>query len=169
MWDLVPRAGIEPRPPALGTQSLSHWITREVPRGVFLNEISWSILIFCSLNQKYVFRSTMVHSQVCLLLGFCYKCVQSKIFNHIFLDSIKVLITVGCRFSSGILRKSFLWSSTVSFCVCVIFIYLFYFWLCWVFLAVQSFYLVAESGGYSLFAVHRFLVAVAFLVAKHRV
>ena len=25
MWDLVPRSGIEPRPSALGMQSLSHW------------------------------------------------------------------------------------------------------------------------------------------------
>ena len=25
MWDLVPRPGIEPRPPALGAQSLSDW------------------------------------------------------------------------------------------------------------------------------------------------
>ena len=31
MWDLVPRLGMEPGPPALGAQSLSHWITREVP------------------------------------------------------------------------------------------------------------------------------------------
>ena len=30
IWDLVPWAGIEPRPPALGMQSLSHWTTREV-------------------------------------------------------------------------------------------------------------------------------------------
>ena len=30
-WDLVPRAGIEPRPPALGAWSLNHWSTREVP------------------------------------------------------------------------------------------------------------------------------------------
>ena len=29
-WDPVPRPGIEPRPPALGAQSLSHWTTREV-------------------------------------------------------------------------------------------------------------------------------------------
>ena len=32
MWDLVP--GIEPRPPVLGAQSLSHWTTREVPKMV---------------------------------------------------------------------------------------------------------------------------------------
>ena len=31
MWDLVPWPGIEPRPPALGVQSLSYWTTREVP------------------------------------------------------------------------------------------------------------------------------------------
>ena len=30
MWDLVPCAGIEPRPSALGAQSPSHWTTREV-------------------------------------------------------------------------------------------------------------------------------------------
>ena len=29
-WDLVPLSGIEPRPPALGSRSLSHWATREV-------------------------------------------------------------------------------------------------------------------------------------------
>ena len=33
MWDLVPRPGIEPRPPALGAQSLNHWTTSEVPQG----------------------------------------------------------------------------------------------------------------------------------------
>ena len=31
MWALVPWLGIEPRPPALGAQSLSHWTTREIP------------------------------------------------------------------------------------------------------------------------------------------
>ena len=31
MWDLVPWPQIEPRPPALGAWSLSHWMTREVP------------------------------------------------------------------------------------------------------------------------------------------
>ena len=30
-WDLVPRPRIEPRPPALGEQSLRHWTTRKVP------------------------------------------------------------------------------------------------------------------------------------------
>ena len=31
IWNLVPWPGIEPAPPALGVQSLSHWTTREVP------------------------------------------------------------------------------------------------------------------------------------------
>ena len=31
MWDLVPQPRIEPRPTALGAQSLSHWTTRKVP------------------------------------------------------------------------------------------------------------------------------------------
>ena len=33
MGDLIPCPGIEPRPPAFGAQSLSHWTTREVPLG----------------------------------------------------------------------------------------------------------------------------------------
>ena len=31
MWDLVPPPGVEPRPPAFGAWSLSHWTSREVP------------------------------------------------------------------------------------------------------------------------------------------
>ena len=30
IWNLVPCPGVEPRPPALGAWSLSHWTTREV-------------------------------------------------------------------------------------------------------------------------------------------
>ena len=37
MWDLVPWPGIEPGPPALGAQSISHWTTRAVPTWVFKN------------------------------------------------------------------------------------------------------------------------------------
>ena len=35
MGDLVPWPGIEPRPPALGVQSLNHWTTREVSAIIF--------------------------------------------------------------------------------------------------------------------------------------
>ena len=37
MWDLVPGPGIEPVPPALGAQSLTHWTTREVPPRLFMS------------------------------------------------------------------------------------------------------------------------------------
>ena len=33
MWNLVPQPGIEPRPLALGVQSLSHWTSRKDPGG----------------------------------------------------------------------------------------------------------------------------------------
>ena len=35
MWDLIPQLGIEPGPPALRMQSLSHWATREVPKLIY--------------------------------------------------------------------------------------------------------------------------------------
>lgn len=35
-WDLVPLPGIEPGTPVWGAQSLSHWLTREVPLLCFL-------------------------------------------------------------------------------------------------------------------------------------
>ena len=34
MWNLVSRLGIEPRPPALGAQTLTYWTTREVPEEI---------------------------------------------------------------------------------------------------------------------------------------
>ena len=37
MWDLVPRPGIKPRPPALVVQSLSHWTTREGSQNLYFN------------------------------------------------------------------------------------------------------------------------------------
>ena len=36
IWDWVPPPGIKPRPPALGTQGLSHWTTGKSPYMFFL-------------------------------------------------------------------------------------------------------------------------------------
>ena len=44
LWDLVPCLGIKPAPPALGTQSLSHWTTGEVPHVVFKMEQNINVL-----------------------------------------------------------------------------------------------------------------------------
>ena len=48
-------------------------------------------------------------------------------------------------------------------------IYIFiYFWLPWVFIAVQGLSLVAKSRGYSLVVMQGLLSVVASLVAEHR-
>ena len=47
MRGLVPRPGIEPGPPALGVQSLTHWTTREVPGTVFLiSFLDFSLIVY---------------------------------------------------------------------------------------------------------------------------
>ena len=49
MWDIVPWPGIEHAPtltPTLGVQSLSHWTTRQVPRG-------WRLLNKPELYQEF--------------------------------------------------------------------------------------------------------------------
>ena len=53
-WDLVPLPGIEPRPPALGVQSLSHWTTREVPTLAVLT----CNLLLTSVYIRHVFHSS---------------------------------------------------------------------------------------------------------------
>ena len=47
LWDLAPRPGIEPGPPALGAQGLSHWTTRELPLTFFKikNTNGWQIAL----------------------------------------------------------------------------------------------------------------------------
>ena len=49
----------------------------------------------------------------------------------------------------------------------LIFMYLFYFWLHWVFVAAQGLSLVELSGGYSLAVVCGLLTAVASFVEEH--
>ena len=53
------------------------------------------------------------------------------------------------------------------FSVSYIFFFL-YFWLCWVFIAMQAFSLVAENRGDSLVAAHQLPTGVASLVAERR-
>lgn len=61
--------------------------------------------------------------------------------------------------------KSLRWRENVS----AFFFFFFKFsWQCWVFIAAHRFSPVAVSEGYSLVAVCRLLIAVASLVAEHR-
>lgn len=48
-----------------------------------------------------------------------------------------------------------------------LFICLFMYWLCWVFVAMLGLSLVAAKGGNSLVAVHGFPIAVVSLLAGH--
>ena len=72
IWDLVPRPGIDPRPPALGTWrawSLSHWMAREVPFPVYFSNTWW----FGNIGEtkKKIFKISIKSSiQRKLLLSF---------------------------------------------------------------------------------------------------
>ena len=48
------------------------------------------------------------------------------------------------------------------------FLFIYLFWLCWIFVAVNGLSLVVLSGGYSLISVNGLLIAVAPLVVEHR-
>ena len=53
MWDLVPRPGIKPGPPAVRVQSVSHWTTRKVLGSRYLQQIF--ILPTILRCQTYIF------------------------------------------------------------------------------------------------------------------
>ena len=54
-WDLIPQPGIEPRPPALGAQRLSHWATRDIPEGFFSECLLDAFLFFFPGYSLYEF------------------------------------------------------------------------------------------------------------------
>ena len=62
MWGLVPRPGMEPRPSAMGGQSLSHWITREVLLTVCLFFLIVFMDVFKSLWAQWSFKSAIYNS-----------------------------------------------------------------------------------------------------------
>ena len=65
MRDLVPWPGIEPGPPALGAQSLTHWTTREVPIHTFVKKIHFllpDIWVFTiPVLQQTLYISLLAH------------------------------------------------------------------------------------------------------------
>ena len=50
VWDLSPSPGIEPRPPALGAQSLNHWTIREVPQLILVINFDVMSVILNAFN-----------------------------------------------------------------------------------------------------------------------
>ena len=69
--------------------------------------------------------------------------------------------------------STYQWSYIEIKCACLllewrtIFKNLIYYWLYWVFVTAQGLSLAVEPGGYSLAAVHRFLMPIASLVPEH--
>ena len=63
-WDLVPWPEIEPWPPVFGTQSLTHWTTREVPSHIVLipgyNELYWIFSLVKMLTSQHSHRTCSV-------------------------------------------------------------------------------------------------------------
>ena len=59
MRDLVPWPGVEPRPPALGAWSLSHWTIREVPLSIYFYLLCPSALAWapipCHLSPGWLY------------------------------------------------------------------------------------------------------------------
>ena len=68
MWDLVSQSGIEPGPPALGAQSLSHWNTREVLQG----QVLWKTIFSMEWGTGDGCRMLQVHYIYCALYFYYY-------------------------------------------------------------------------------------------------
>ena len=80
-WDLVPWPGIEPSPPTLGAQSLSHWTTRDVPRNYLMRGAQHlysnmqgicflALVVRCrSLNRTYTDRDYIVMGKSTVMLS----------------------------------------------------------------------------------------------------
>ena len=71
MWDLVPWPGIEFVLPELGAQSLSHWITREVPVALLLLLEEHTLGVrpgFCHHTLHEIWRQSISHQGVQSLL-----------------------------------------------------------------------------------------------------
>ena len=65
IWDLVPWPGTEPRHPALGAWSLTHWATREVPKvTLFLFAINRYVVRKCIKSMYIHLSSSSFHSLV---------------------------------------------------------------------------------------------------------
>ena len=73
LGDLVPRPGMEPRPPALGAWSLTHWATREVPKHFLFAkkfQLYWGgvhVGVF-NYTENVFFLSWLVSSRVFIMI-----------------------------------------------------------------------------------------------------
>ena len=77
MWDLVPWPGIEPRPPALGARSLSHWITRDI--------LGFELLV-CVIYEDWrsKYRPRECRDRISSNLPKRFRSIQSSLFSFPF-------------------------------------------------------------------------------------
>ena len=94
MWDLVPRPGSEPKPPALAARSPSHWTTREVPLWYILIEVCiWHeanvrVLYFQNIQlSQHHWLKRFFHSSIRLFWHPCWKSFDC-ICGGLFLDPL---------------------------------------------------------------------------------
>ena len=86
MWDLFPWPGLEPGPPALWVQSLSHWTTREVPMLFTLNCLIYPrTLLFC-INFR-INLSMTTEKLAGILTGIALNMNQSENWHLYYIES----------------------------------------------------------------------------------
>ena len=85
MWDLVPWPGIEPGTPALGTQNLSHWITRGVSE-LFL-------FVYELFTTAFLPTSEMERP---LLKGYCVWALQIHMDLNVFTVDVFIFFYLYC-------------------------------------------------------------------------
>ena len=106
MWDLDPWPRNEPRPPALGTQSLSQWTTREVPKRCII----FSFPLFFKVWPKQL----QVFGEFCIL----YSVAQPRPSSTDVTPSVPSMSIPGCggvTYSLVLPLPGTLWDSSVQF------------------------------------------------------
>ena len=105
LWDLVPWPGIKPRPPTLGVWSLSHQITREVPKLTLINILTHFISIFNTfLSQHYWYRTLLLLSVryfTFFHIATLKSCVYLLFMAHLSLEWLQCGISQPCEVSGG--------------------------------------------------------------------
>ena len=85
MWDLVPWPGIEPGPPALGGQNLSHWTIGEAP---WICSVQFSCSVVSNSLWPHELQHTRppcpsptsrVHPNLCPLSQWCHPAISSSV------------------------------------------------------------------------------------------
>ena len=88
--DVVPWPGIEPRPPALGARSLTHWTTRKVAM-LILELHEYSLFSFFSIQHKVSSTSViLLQTSWCgmFILQLVYKVKSNDILEKLALSSL---------------------------------------------------------------------------------